>query len=196
MDVTVIVGTYGDDHWRDLGAATAAAHEAIHVHGDTLAGARNTGAQAATTEWLVFLDADDSLSPGYCDAILAADGDLRAPALHLIYPDKVVVPDLAGRDMNRMNACPIGTGIRRQLLLECGGFWEEPAFEDYSLFRRAWLIGAVISHVPDAVYQAHVRAGSRNNSVDDPAALVKSIKASHAMWLDDRGRHAKDKVRS
>ncbi|MBK6580440.1 MAG: glycosyltransferase [Sandaracinaceae bacterium] len=71
-----------------MGAATAAQHDAVHVHGKTLAAARNIGAQAATTEWLVFLDADDELSEGYCDAILAADGDLRAPALHLIYPTR------------------------------------------------------------------------------------------------------------
>ena len=178
MDVTVIVGTYGDDHWRDQGAATAAAHEAIHVHGDTLAAARNTGAEWATREWLVFLDADDELSEGYCDAILAADGDLRAPALHLIYPDRVVIPDLAKRDIERTNPCCIGTAIRRDLFLAIGGFPELDGWEDWAVYLRAVRRGAHLVHVPDAIYRATVRPGSRNQSVPDPSSLYAHIRAT------------------
>ena len=179
MDVTVIVGTYGgDDSWRDLGAARAAQHDAVHVHGDTLAAARNAGAQQATTEWLVFLDADDSLSPGYREAILAADGDLRAPALHLIYPDRVVVPDLAKRDIERTNPCCIGTAIRRDLFLAIGGFPELDGWEDWAVYLRAVRRGARLVHVPDAIYRATVRPGSRNQTVPDPSSLYAHIRAT------------------
>lgn len=192
MDVTIIVATYGSDEWAALGETTAKAHGAVHVHGPTLATARNQGVERATTEWVIVLDADDSLSPGYTDAMSLAYGDLRAPSLELHYPDKVVRPDLANRDIERMNPCCIGTAIRRQMLLDCGKFWEEPAWEDYSLFRRAWLLGATITHVPDAVYRATVRPQSRNNSVAEPGVLLKTIKASHAIWLEERERDAKD----
>lgn len=178
MDVTVIVGTYGSDEWRSHGAATAEAHGAVHVHGKTLAEARNYGAQAATSEWLVFLDADDSLSEGYTDAILAADGDLRAPALHLIYPDRVVVPDLAKRDIERTNPCCIGTAIRRDLFLAIGGFPELDGWEDWAVYLRAVRRGARLVHVPDAIYRATVRPGSRNQSVPDPSSLYAHIRAT------------------
>lgn len=177
-DLTVIVGTYGTDEWRDMGAATAAQHDAVHVHGKTLAAARNIGAQAATTEWLVFLDADDELSEGYCDAILAADGDLRAPALHLIYPDKVVVPDLASRDIERTNPCCIGTAIRRGMFLAIGGFPELDGWEDWAVYLRAVRRGARLVHVPDAIYRATVRPGSRNQTVPDPSKLYAHIRAT------------------
>lgn len=177
-DVTVIVGTYGDDEWRDLGAATAKAHGAVHVHGKTLAAARNTGARLAATEWLVYLDADDSLDPGYVEAILAADGDLRAPALHLIYPDKVVVPDLEGRDIERTNPCCIGTAIRRDLFLAIGGFPELDGWEDWAVYLRAVRRGATLTHVPDAIYLATVRPGSRNQTVPDPGELYRHIRAT------------------
>lgn len=192
--VSICIGTFGGQEWplraadAAVGAIAQNAAEVVHVHGATLADARNRAAEEATGEWIVNLDADgDSLAPGYVDAMAGADGNLRAPVLELHYPDdRVVRPDLTGRDMNRMNACPIGTAIRRTLLLDCGGFWEEPAWEDYSLFRRAWLLGATITHVPGAVYRATVRPGSRNNSVKEPGALLKSIHTSHAMWLEER----------
>lgn len=178
MDVTVIVATYGSDEWRDLGSDTALAHGAAHWHGDTLAQARNAAAGAADTEWLVYLDADDELSGGYIDAMAAADGDLRAPALHLVYPDRIVVPDLASRDIERTNPCCIGTAIRRDMFLAVGGFPELPGWEDWALFLRAYRRGATITHVPDAVYQAHVRQGSRNQTVPDAAALYQRIRAT------------------
>lgn len=177
MDVTVIVATYGDDDWHDRGMGTAAAHDAVHIHGPDLATARNQGAERADSEWLVFLDADDELSDGYLDALGDADGDLRAPALHLVYPDRVVVPDLASRDIERTNPCCIGTGIRRDLLLACGGFPDFPGWEDWAVFLRATRRGATISHVPNAIYRAHMQPGSRNQTVPDAAALYQSIRA-------------------
>ena len=106
----------------------------------------------------------------------AATGDLRAPALHLIYPDKVVVPDLASRDIERTNPCCIGTAIRRGMFLACGGFPELPGWEDWAVFLRAYRRGATIRHVPGARYLAHVRPGSRNQTVPDAAALYRHIR--------------------
>ncbi len=172
----MIVATYGADEWAVLGESTAEAHGAIHVHGPTLATARNQAAERAATDWLVYLDADDSLADGYLDAMALAYGDLRAPVLELRYPDKVVRPDLTGRDIERTNPCCIGTAIRRDMLLDCGGFPDFPAWEDWALFLRAARRGATITHVPDAIYQATVRSGSRNQSVPDAAHLYQSIR--------------------
>ncbi len=178
MDVTIIVGTYGSDDWADAGWQTAIRHDGVHVHGPDLATARNQAAYRSHTEWLVFLDADDKLAPGYLDGLAAVDGDLRAPVLELRYEDgRRVRPDLPGRDIERMNPCCIGTGIRRQLFMDCGGFPQFSAWEDWALFLRAHRRGATIAHAPAAVYEASVRPGSRNQSVGDAAQLYKSIRA-------------------
>lgn len=177
MDVTIIVATYGSNDWRDMGAATADLFDAVHVHGRGLAHARNTAAEAATSEWLIFLDADDALAPGYVDAMAAADGDLRAPTLELYYPDRVVTPDLTARNIERTNPCCIGTAIRRSLFLSCGGFPALPGWEDWALFLRAYRRGATITHVPAAVYRQVVRPRSRNQTVPDAARLYQEIRA-------------------
>lgn len=190
IDVTIIVGTFGDPSWAARGhdtamaAAQAAPTAVIAVHGDTLAQARNAGASTADTEWLCFLDAGDELAPGYLPAMGRATADLRAPELRLIHPDgRVEVPYLIGRNILTINPCPIGTLIRRDLFWAVGGFWEERAWEDWSLFRRCALLGATIGHVLDAVYLAPVDPSGRNSTVVDPSGLHRSITDSHAAWV-------------
>ena len=65
----------------------------------------------------------------------------------------------------------VGTLIRKSMFERVEGFWDERAYEDWSLFRRAWLLKAKIEHVPDAFYFVHVNPVSRNKSVDDPMGL-------------------------
>lgn len=85
-----------------------------------------------------------------------------------------------------MNPCVIGTLIRRELFAEAGGFWSERAWEDWSLFRRAWLLGATIDHVPAAVYRVTVNPAGRNSTIDRPHSLHREILRSHATWLRTR----------
>lgn len=193
MDCSVIVATFGDTKWRDLAThravPSAIAQEPAAVitsHGSTLAGARNAGAAQAASEWLCFLDADDELEPGYLEALDQVDGDLRAPSVRYVVdaiPGEPV--SLADRDITRLNPCVIGTLIRRELFLNVGGFWTERAWEDWSLFRRAWLAGAELVHVPPAIYRAYVSLGGRN-VVSQPRVLHRQIIASHDRWKKER----------
>lgn len=194
MEVTIVVATFGDPHWKAkaleqaIPSASAQPHsDVLAIHADSLAVARNIGAARAQTEWLCYLDADDELAVGYIDAMLATGGDLRAPELHLIHADGVVdVPDLAGRDIAVTNPCCIGTLVRRQMMLDVGGFWGERAWEDWSLFRRCWLAGATITHVADAVYRSFVDPAGRNSTVAEPRLLHRQIVRSHQRWLAER----------
>lgn len=180
-DVTVCIATFGAETWSKRALSVAypsAQHQAktVVVHGDSLHGARNQAAHLAQTEWLVFLDADDELAPGYVDAMLAASGDLRAPRLVEIRGGGEREVPLTDRHIEHLNPCCIGTMIRRHTLLDCGGFPDFPAWEDFALFLRAYRRGASIEHVPGAVYRAHVRPGSRNRTVTDGPALHRRIR--------------------
>jgi hypothetical protein len=116
-----------------------------------------------------------------------AKGDLRAPRLTFFNPETQQLNepfDLTKRDMNVGNPCVIGTLIRYDMFEEVGGFWNEPAYEDWSLFRRAWLLGATIEHT-DAMYCSIDKPGSRNKQVTDPVKLIREIQYSHEEWYGD-----------
>jgi glycosyltransferase involved in cell wall biosynthesis len=65
-------------------------------------------------------------------------------------------------DLRVGNYLVIGTLVQRDLFLEVGGFQEWPIYEDWCLWQRCWKAGAEIVEVPEAVYVAHARSGSRN----------------------------------
>lgn len=182
---SVIVGTYGDDRWKVRAEqALASAHDqtfpavdVIHVHGDTLADARNTGALRANGEYLIFLDADDELDCNYLASMnharFEAAGVLSHPTwlfqpstLGLVDgredPEAVLIPE---RPLHTGNFMVIGTAVQRQLFLDVGGFKDWPMYEDWCLWIRCWQKEAGFWKVPDAIYRVHVFEGSRNQGI-------------------------------
>jgi glycosyltransferase involved in cell wall biosynthesis len=175
---TVCVATYGDPSWVELAQRAIASAEpqapVVHVHGDTLAGARNAALDLAETEWVVFLDADDELEPGYITTLAAGTADLRAPAVRYVRGRRErepYVPCVAAHRHDCEAACltegnylVVGTYARAQLLRDVGGWGDEALYEDWSLWLRCHLAGATIETIPAAVYRAHVRLDSRNRA--------------------------------
>lgn len=197
MDVAVLIATFGDDRWARRAAVNAVPSaereqpaELVTVHGDTLAGARNEAARRTSSPWLCFLDADDELEPGYLAAMAATELErgLLAPAVRFVetvdeLPPAEVLGDDPRREIDKgWNPCVIGTLLRRDVFDRVGGFWPERAWEDWSLFRRAWLAGEQIHHVRDAVYRVHVDPAGRNSTVARPAELRRQILRSHTQW--------------
>ena len=178
MDVTVLVATFGDPSWerlaweRAIPSAEALGVPVVHVHADTLHGARNDAVDRAGSEWVIHLDADDELERGFIDRISAGTADLRAPAVRYVKNGIVpmpIMPKVAGHTHGCGAEClpfgnwmVVGTAVRRQTVIDVGGWRDLPMYEDWDLWVRCWLAGATVEPVPSAVYRAHVRQESRN----------------------------------
>ncbi len=183
--VSIIVATFGAPHWAALAhqkAIPSALDQGCQViieHGPTLADARNHAAGQATGDWLVFLDADDELEPGYAASVLQGSGDLRVSPLVEIDDGTRRPIRLERRHIEVTNPCHVGTAVRRRMFDACGGFPDLEAWEDWALFLRAWRRGATIEHLPAdrAAYIAHVREGSMNRRQFDREALHDRIRA-------------------
>lgn len=188
MDIDIIVTTWGSDEWRERGRVVAKLNVAWHYHETepvSAGAARNRAVVDVDPQgWICFLDADDDLSDGYLEAMEARcehDRQLLTPALAL--GDRPA-ECYGSRDIiHGLNPCPIGTLIHRSMFDEAGGFWNEPAWEDWSLFRRAVLLGAEIVFVHDAIYHAADNPNGRNSTIANPRRLRRDILDSHRKWL-------------
>lgn len=180
MDVTVTVATYGEDSWRRLAVQRAVPSArllhipVIHVHGDTLHGSRNAALAQVETEWVINLDGDDELEPGYIDAMDTGTADVRAPAVRYVRNNRprgpAAVPHVWGHDHHACvghclpegNWLVIGACVRTDLLRETGGWHDYAWSEDWATWLRCHYAGATFEAIPSAVYRAHTRSGSRN----------------------------------
>lgn len=195
MDVTIIVATFGDDTWaalaqeRAVPSAAAQCDRVIHTHADTLHKARNLGLAQADTEWVVHLDADDELEPGYLDAMAAAEErwtDVLVPRVAYVRRGRrlpPVMPRVAGHTHDCTRDClphgnwiVIGAAVRTALARLVGGWRDFDVYEDWDLWLRCYLADARIVPVPDAIYRAHVRPDSRNRAPD--MALKNTVHAA------------------
>lgn len=180
---TVVIGSYGERHWLDLGTQRAAQSAfaqmvpVIYVHGLTLHGARNAALAQVETERVVFLDADDELTPDYCKTLAAGTADLRVPSVKYVRPNgrsqPAYVPKVAGHTHKCQAAClsdgnyaVIGSMANVELLRSVGGFRDEDCYEDWSAWLRMYRAGATVETIREAVYVAHVRPDSRNRALD------------------------------
>lgn len=197
MEVSVVVATYGDPSWRELAAvravpsARALGVPVIACHGESLHEARNLGLSAVTTEWVVHLDADDELEPGYRHALAGGAADVRAPAVRYVRGGRggrPAVPRVAGHAhactpqcLLQGNWLVVGSAVRTDLVRRVGGWRDFAWSEDWDLWLRCHLAGASIEAVPAAVYRAYVSPGSRNRALppEQRVAVHRAIEAAN-----------------
>lgn len=178
---SIIIATYGDEFWEEMAfdraypsAIEQGADEVIQVHLEDLsiAGVRNELASKAKSEWLIFLDADDELEEGYVHAMRAHskrcryDQCLLNPRVSYVRNGRPRPPSyLKETNLQDDNYLIVGTGIRRELFEQVGGFEDYPhGFEDWSLWAKAWKAGAKIIRCPGAIYIAHINPNSKHRT--------------------------------
>ncbi len=204
MSFTIVIATHGEDRWaklaqrRALPSAQRQACEVLVGHDPegTRAEVRNALAERATSEWLIFLDADDELDDGYVTAMekAAQENSLLTPRVSFVKNGigqmAQFMPEVP---LEKGNWMVVGTAVPRDLLLEVGG-WRSfygsgvlNEWDDWDLWIRCVQAGARIVKVPDAVYVAHVgvsphytRDGAQTN------AWLKEIRDANGIG----GRHA------
>lgn len=198
--VSIVIPTFGDlDVWGHLAdkAVESARNQTvkpaqiIRAHEDTLAAARNVGARKATSEWLIFLDADDELDRHYVAHMLAArDGlDVIQPSTLGVYPDgtvddrPVLIPK---RDLAQANYLVIGSMVRWRFFHTVGGFQEFAAAEDWAFFLACYCAGARIGAAPKAIYRVHVRPQSRNTMSSGHGKAIQEIRNRYAAGARSR----------
>lgn len=188
MTFSILISTYGADYWRELAQTRAVPsaeaqnpHEVFILHepDGTIASCRNNNAARATGDWLVFLDADDELNPGYIDAMKAREQQavyqhdyivresqprLLQPAVSYVRNGRHMPARILGPgDLRHDNYLVIGTAVPRHLFEQVGGFNDYPhGFEDWSCWAKCWKAGAVVVPVPRAVYRAHINPRSKH----------------------------------
>jgi hypothetical protein len=182
VDVTIVVATYGDPAWQTLAhrRAIPSAQQfgvpVIYHHGESLHEARNHVLNQVETEFVIHLDADDELEPGYLAAMASGTCDLRAPAVRYIMPggrpQRPMMPKVSGHTHQCTAEClpfgnwlVVGACARTQLLRDVGGWRDFTWSEDWDLWARCHLAGATVEAIGWAIYRAHMRPNSRNRSV-------------------------------
>ena len=200
--ISVVIATYGDREWivlanerADPSAQQQEADEIVlrHQFDGTRASSLNQGAADSTEDWLIFLDADDELAPGYILAMrraLEQNADdsrvLFTPAVQQIRKGRPGRPFFFPEcDFRTGNWIVIGTMISRSLFTEIGGFREHPhGLEDWNLWARAVRAGARVVKVKDAVYRAHMNPRSKHHvlSRDRPAYMAAYEAARVDAW--------------
>jgi hypothetical protein len=154
------------------------------------------GGAKAKTKHLCFLDCDDELEPDYLKEMMSPERlpvELRYPRVRYVsenlvdlkyIPDPVLLPQ---RPIWKGNFMVIGTVLRKDLFLHAGGFRDLPAYEDWDLWIRCWLVGAETRCVPGAIYRAYRRRDGRN-IVDNPRVIVNQILQYNRQWNEERKR--------
>lgn len=200
MTITVIIASFGDLHWERLGRMRALAStvdqgfdEVIVKHEEemTLAEVRNAAAHEATGDYLLFLDADDVIAPGYLAAMRAALAEqpageyLLTPAIQYgagkVFSPPRFWPEC---EIETGNWMVVGTLVPRRVFLFVQGWDEYELYEDWALWAKCVLEGLTIVKVPDAHYMVYVTANSRNRGKPRKTYLYWRQRIGADIWPD------------
>jgi glycosyltransferase involved in cell wall biosynthesis len=162
-----------------------------------LSAARMTGVEATTAPYVQPLDADDALAPG---ALAALADALDSSAAVMAWGDVEIWGELQatiaiGRRLDpwliaHLNTLPVASLVRRDALLEVGGWQLRNGYEDWDLWmsfaERGWR-GVYVAH-PALRYR---RRGGRmlSDCIPRHDALYAELRARHPRLFAARRRN-------
>lgn len=188
IDVTVVVATCGNDDWYEMGneagrsaLLTGANVLRVHLKDGTVAEARNQGLRDTKSEYIVFLDADDSIDPRYFIGVNPT-ADVTATSIKYPYHENALMPAVWQHEnypwkrhdgmckaecLLDGNWIHIGAICRTEAVRAVNGFREYPVYEDWALFLSMQQNGASFGYHIDSIYYAAARENKnhRNHSI-------------------------------
>lgn len=197
----ILCATFGDNTWIDRAhthALPTAEGQAPtrHLHGPSLHVTRNRLVETSTADYLVFVDADDQLAPGYIDAIRdlynVSKGQptkprdrLYKPAVQYIDADGTEKPPrmLPWKLITQGNHLVIGTAVHREMAAKVL-FQDWPLYEDWDFWWRCMEAGGKVTAATGAVYRYFLSPDSRNYGIDETTKLeaLRSIRSAHGHY--------------
>ena len=173
----------------------------VHAEGRGVSAARNLGARLTSAEYLVWLDADDVLEPGYFEAAgarLDADRDLHfvscamrafGAAKYVWSPSR---PSLV--EAVSTGAVPhASTMVRRRLWEEIGGFDEDlRSFELLDFWTSAMEHGFRGVVLDEPLLNYRVRSGSGYRRSIQPATYLSRLRHFYLKHHDAVERHGQE----
>lgn len=174
--------------------------------------ARNQGARATDTEWLIFLDDDDWLADNFLT--IMADSTATTPAPDLIWPSRTMVFENKGTQISKRASVPLspdnqssdevlaglfdatssGMAFRRSSLLQVGGFDEELSVsEDRDLIFKLLAKGYCARPAQDAVLFFRIHEGprlSQDEKRERQARADLAVVSRHQQFLSSHPRLA------
>lgn len=134
-----------------------------------LSSARNTGIMNAEGEYLVFLDADDILLENYLQKIKKVidetKADIVAPSFKefgVSHRDVILMENPTITDFMTANRIGYCTAIKREALLQCGGYSPKMTWgaEDYHLWFDLLSRGKKLVTIQDILWLYRVKSNS------------------------------------
>lgn len=142
---------------------------------------RNQGALLASSEYLLFLDADDALDEHFIESMVKVKADTKAD---IIYPNVLLwshwhkdvklrnawhesVEEVTKENMLQQNQIVVTSLVSRKRYLEAGGTPDIPILEDYALWMRCLQLGATFAKSPHSVLKYRQRKEGRLRHNDE-----------------------------
>lgn len=160
--------------------------------------ARNRGVAVARGEWLIFLDADDALEPGYLERVGAAidsmpDVDVVGCNGTRTYPNgsqtpafpsnpSVPVREISLEDHIMASQLTVTAAVRRAVVDAAGGFRDTYA-EDYDLWLRVLASGARVVRLEEALVRFDfsspgAKSRDREPELDSVIASLQELRST------------------
>jgi GR25 family glycosyltransferase involved in LPS biosynthesis/GT2 family glycosyltransferase len=158
--------------------------------------ARNIGAEACSSKWIVFFDPDDLMNPEFCKEALnlisvAPTLDIVCGKVRINADGKISYWDPGPFGANYMlvaNRIPMSSLIRRDFFFQIGGFnpeFENLGSEDWDLWSRAVFYGARVGKIKGFSYEYTVDSlkTSRSKLTDRNKVLQRNAIRETYIWV-------------